>query len=130
MSVTKLGRGRSVILWDGDCGFCRRSVVKLQSLDATQSFDFSPHQEYSDEELKRVGLSRRKCERELQLVTHDGKTFGGAFALNYFFAQQKGWKILVALSLCVPVVLLIEVLAYKAVASNRMTFSKIFFPHD
>ena len=57
-----------------------------------------------------------------------GRVFGGAFAINYFLWQQPKLRLLVVLGCVFPLLFLLEVLAYKIVADNRVLFSKILFP--
>lgn len=127
--------GRRYILWDGDCGFCRRSVEVLARMDAQDNdarsiFIIAPYQNFSASELRKVGLSSRQCAREVQIVSASGRTFGGAFAINYFLWQQPRWKVVVALGFLCPILFLIEALIYKLVAKNRMLFSQILFPKN
>ena len=119
--------GMEYVLWDGDCGFCRRCSRILANWDTT-GFIFTPYQSFSEDELKKVGLSHRQCERELKVVTRTGRTFGGAFAINYFLWRQPRLQIIVLLCCLFPPIFLLQVLAYKAVAENRLLFSKILFP--
>ena len=128
MNGNTIERDREYVLWDGDCGFCRRSAQKMESLDEHRTFIFAPYQSFSPAELGKVGLDFRRCARELQVVTHSGKTFGGAFGINYFLWRQSRWKWVVALGFAFPLLMLLEILAYKIVATNRMVFSRIFFP--
>jgi predicted DCC family thiol-disulfide oxidoreductase YuxK len=122
-------RGRDTMLWDGDCDFCRRSKELAQKLDHA-GFVYEPYQSFSDEELKTVRLSRRRCERELKIVTRTGHVFGGAFAINYFLWRQPKLKLLVLLGGAFPLLFLLEVLGYKIVADNRTFFSRLFFGRD
>lgn len=122
-------RGREYLLWDGDCGFCRRSAEIIERLDERGNFMVAPYQSFSQSELRKVGLSYRRCARELQIVTTSGKTFGGAFAVNYFLWRQPRLKFLVILGFLFPLLLLVEVVLYQIVAGNRLLFSKILFPN-
>jgi len=122
--------GREYILWDGDCGFCRRSVEVLARMDEQSTFIVAPYQSFAESELRKVGLSFRKCAREVQIVSRSGRTFGGAFGINYFLWQQSRWKFAVISGFLFPLLFLIEVVIYKIVASNRMLFSQILFPKD
>ncbi len=121
--------GTEYILWDGDCGFCRRSSQFMAQWDTTD-FVFTPYQSFSEAELKKVGLSYRQCERELKIVTRTGRSFGGAFAVNYFLWRQPRLQPLVLLCCLFPPLFLLQVLAYKAVADNRLFFSRILFPRN
>ena len=123
-----LERGKTYMLWDGSCGFCRRCCEIAERFDEKSTFTFIPYQSVSEEELQRVGLSQRQCSRELKVVTPSGKTLGGAFAVNYFCWQQPKLRPIVFLALIFPVLWLIEVLVYRMVATNRVLFSRILFP--
>jgi predicted DCC family thiol-disulfide oxidoreductase YuxK len=125
-SYSPLQHGRDIMLWDGDCGFCRRGKELAKKLDHA-GFVYEPYQSFSDEELKSVGLSRRRCERELKVVTKTGRVFGGVFAINYFLWRQPKLKFLVLLGGTFPLLFLLEVLGYKIVADNRTFFSRLLF---
>lgn len=119
--------GKEYLLWDGDCGFCRRCSQLLARWDTT-GFVFAPYQVFSEAQLKRVGLNYHRCGRELKVITRTGRSFGGAFAVNYFFWQQPRLRPLVLLGFLFPLLFLLEVLVYKIIADNRLLFSKILFP--
>ena len=121
-------RGRDYMLWDGDCNFCKRSKELAQKLDT--DFVYEPYQSFSNEQLKTIGLSHRRCERELKIVTRTGRVFSGAFAVNYFLWRQPKLKILVLLGGVFPLLFLLEVLGYKIVADNRTFFSRLLFQRD
>lgn len=127
MTPSRLEAGKEYVLWDGDCGFCRRCSTTLANLD-TQGFVFVPYQSFSKEELHKVGLDYHRCARELQIVTRTGRTFGGAFSINYFLWRQPRLRPLVLLTCLFPPLFLLQILAYKAVAENRLLFSKLLFP--
>ena len=128
--MNQIEMGREYILWDGDCGFCRRSVAVLARMDERSTFIVAPYQSFPESELAKVGLSFHSCAREVQIVSRSGRTFGGAFAINYFLWQQPRWKGFVLWGFLCPVLFLMEVLLYKAVAKNRMLFSQILFPKN
>ena len=127
--MNAIERGRQYILWDGDCGFCRRSVEILARFDERGNFIMVPYQSFPESELQKFGLRYRNCAREVQMISASGKTFGGAFAINYFLWQSR-LKVLVFLAMLFPFLFLIEVLLYKMVAKNRMMFSQILFPKN
>jgi predicted DCC family thiol-disulfide oxidoreductase YuxK len=122
-------RGHDTMLWDGDCGFCRRCKELAEKLDCAD-FVYEPYQSFSEAELKTVGLSHRRCERELKIVTKTSRVFGGAFAVNYFLWNQPKLKFLVLLGGAFPLLFLLEILAYKTVADNRKLFSRLLFRRD
>lgn len=119
-------QGRDTMLWDGDCGFCRRCKELAEKLDHA-NFVYKPYQSFSEAELETVGLSHHRCERELKIVTKTGRVFGGAFAVNYFLWHQPKLKFLVLLGGAFPLLFLLEVLGYKVVADHRTLFSRLLF---
>lgn len=129
ISRSPFQRGRDTMLWDGDCGFCRRSKEVAEKWDKA-NFVYEPYQNFSEKELKTVGLSHHRCARELQVVTRTGRVFRGAFAVNYFLWRQPKFKFLVLLGGAFPLLFLLEVLGYKIVADNRILFSRLLFKRD
>lgn len=76
------GSGREVLIYDGQCNFCRASVKSLRKLDWTGRLAYiTLHDE-------RVGqrwpdLSYDQLMAQIWLVTKDGQTLGGADAMQY-----------------------------------------------
>lgn len=76
------GSGREVLIYDGQCNFCRASVKSLRKLDWTGRLAYiSLHDE-------RVGqrwpeLSFDQLMAQIWLVTKDGQTLGGADAMRF-----------------------------------------------
>lgn len=74
--------GTDVVIWDGQCIFCRQQVLRLRSLDWTGRLSFlSLHdarcsQRYPD-------LSFEQLIEQMWVVTTTGKRFGGADAIRY-----------------------------------------------
>jgi predicted DCC family thiol-disulfide oxidoreductase YuxK len=70
-----------VVIWDGQCNFCRQQVVRLRKLDWTGRLTFlSLHD-------PRVGeryplLTHEQLMAEMWVVLPDGRMFGGADALR------------------------------------------------
>jgi predicted DCC family thiol-disulfide oxidoreductase YuxK len=120
----KIERGRKYLLWDGDCGFCARSIELAMRLNRSDIL-LAPYQAFSAGELRSVGLSPHQCAREVKAVTTQGRVYGGAFAVNYFLWHNGAWRVLVALLYAFPVLALAEVLLYRAVAANRAKLSKV-----
>ncbi len=61
---------KNLVLWDGACGFCQRSVEWFKRQDASHQFEFVPYQQAPSppmtEEL------RRACAKAVHVVMPDG----------------------------------------------------------
>ena len=66
------------IIFDGDCGFCTRSVRFGQSLDWLKTLRWLPR---FSEEAKKLGVPLEASERALQMV-QSGKVYSGWRALK------------------------------------------------
>ncbi len=73
---------RDVVIWDGQCNFCRSQVERLRAFDRRDQLSYlSLHdprvsQRYPD-------LSHQQLMDQLWLVTGDGRKYGGADAGRY-----------------------------------------------
>jgi len=67
---------QNLVVYDGDCGFCRRSVAKLRVLDlfgALAMVDFKQ----TDVKILHPDLTPEACNRQMHLVETDGRLSGG-----------------------------------------------------
>lgn len=115
---------RARLLYDGDCGVCTRIAEILQKLDAAHDFAIKPYRSFTEDDLKRNGLSYEKCRKRAYVISPSGKIYGGAFAVNYFFWKRFPWSLLVVLIYAFPPLLLAELLGYYLVAKNRYRISR------
>ncbi|MBI1756744.1 MAG: DUF393 domain-containing protein [Fimbriimonas ginsengisoli] len=113
-----------VIVFDADCGICSTGVRAMQRLDRANAFRYEPYQTKTDEELAKLGLTRRRCEGAAQLITSRGRVFGGVFALNGFLWTRWWGKPIVTVTYLVFPILLVEIGAYALVVRNRYRISK------
>ena len=71
---------RPVLLYDGDCGFCREWLGRLQRWDAHHAIEYVPTRERDS-----VGwlppLPLAELNRAMHLVLPDGRVYSGARAL-------------------------------------------------
>lgn len=105
----------SVLVYDGDCGFCTRSVRAIATLRLATPRIVA----YQDADLDALGLTVEQCDRELQWVRPDGRTDGGAQAVASLLHASGGpWTLLGAV-LRVPPVRWLAALVYRLVADNR-----------
>jgi predicted DCC family thiol-disulfide oxidoreductase YuxK len=112
------------MLYDGDCGVCTRLMETARSLDKKGLFAFLPYQSFSETELAPFKLSHADCQRKLQVITRDGRVYGGAFGVNFFLWQYWPWKICVLLVYALPLLLLGEIAGYALFARYRRHISQ------
>lgn len=117
-------RSKHLLLFDGDCGICARFAEWAKGVDRRKRFAIKPYQEVSEAELASFGLSAEKCSKRVYVVSRAGRTYGGAFGINYFLLHHFPWSLFIALIYAVPVFLLLEVLFYAAVARHRHRISR------
>lgn len=115
---------RHVFVYDGDCGFCTRSVARLRRLlrpavdDAIGgAVDFLPARSV---DLGGWGLTAREVDRAAYLLLADGSRLAGADAFAHLLAWRGrgGWSWLGRLARLAPVRWLAGAM-YRLVAANR-----------
>jgi len=112
---------RAVMLCDGDCGLCRRAVVLLQRAGARKAFEYIPFQEAPDF-MAAHGMGREQLERELHLITPEGRILRGFFAVRRAcWEAPLLWPL--ALLFSVPGMHWLGAPAYRLVAMNRARLS-------
>jgi len=108
---------KHLVLWDGDCGFCRRSVEWLQKHDRFGALEFQPFQEAPlSSEL------RAACEKSIHVIKTNGDLLHGGRAAM-FLGRFTRWNRLARIGEW-PMFLPFVELGYKIVAQNRVFFSK------
>ena len=111
---------KHLVLWDGECGFCRRSVQWLQKQDRYNALKFQPNQEADiSEEL------RRSCQNAVHILKSDGEILKGGRAI-LFCGRFTRWHQLARIGQW-PIFLPLVELGYALIAKNRLLFSKILF---
>jgi predicted DCC family thiol-disulfide oxidoreductase YuxK len=120
--------GTNLVLYDGNCGMCRRMANWSRRHDAYQRLTFVPSQEGPPEIMTPEMLET--CETSVQVVTSDGVTIGGGRAV-LFVLGQLGWKRFERFFTHRALIGIVEAV-YKVVATNRVFFSKLLFvgEHD
>lgn len=117
---------KDYLLFDGDCGICAWSAEKARRMDRRGQFIVEPYQAFEERELLRFNISYEQCRKKLQVVTRKGRVYRGAFGVNYFLWRQSPWALLVVAIYALPVLLLVELIAYRLVADNRRRISAWF----
>lgn len=114
----------TLLIWDGECGFCRNAVTWLLRQDHDASFRAVPFQELPSPPM--TPALRRQAERAVQVLTPQGQQISGGRAVLYVL-EQVGWHPwLVRIAGRWPIVWLVEV-GYWVVARNRQFFSRLMF---
>lgn len=121
-SRTTRGRERPVLIFDGDCGVCRRSILHYRAI-AGDRVECVPYQEY-DFPPDDPELNAARCERAVHLVAPDGTVTRGAEACfeAVGHAPGKGWF---AYLYGLPGVARITEWGYRLVADHRPGVSKV-----
>ncbi|MBE9375177.1 DUF393 domain-containing protein [Saccharopolyspora sp. HNM0983] len=107
---------RPLLVYDGDCGFCTRSVFLARRLPARSGWAARPWQEL---DLAALRTTVDRARHEVLWIDADGRIFGGAAAAARLLrATSAPWSWLGAL-LTAPVLSSIAEWAYRRIANNR-----------
>lgn len=90
------------------------------------AYSIEPYFSHSEENLKNYGITYEDCSKRLYVITKSGKVYGGAFAVNWFLLTSPPWTVLALPFIVLPPLLLIEMIGYKLVATNRHHISRWF----
>ena len=117
---------RHLLIFDGDCAFCRRCIGYARALDSHSRFRFEPFQSAQHPLLSPD--VRARCEKAVHLITTRGQILSGGRAC--FFVLEEAMdnrlaKRLARLMRSFPLAIPVEV-GYWIVARNRGFFSKFF----
>lgn len=111
---------KHLVLWDGECGFCRRNVEWLLAHDRYGHLHSQPNQEAEiSPEL------RAACQKSVHVIKASGEILRGGRAV-LFCGQQTRWHQLARIATW-PVFLPFIELGYALIAKNRGVFSKFLF---
>lgn len=114
---------RDLVLWDLDCGFCRRSVEWAGRKDAAHRLEFVPFQQAPSPPM--TPALREACGRAVHVLTPDGRVLRAGRAALHVLAAI-GWPRLARVASWPPFVWLVE-LGYWLVARHRKFFSRFLF---
>jgi predicted DCC family thiol-disulfide oxidoreductase YuxK len=109
------------IVWDGECGFCRRAVRWALAHDARDQLRAIPYQEVPDPPM--TPALRAACQVAVHVRTLDGRWLRGGRAC-LFVLERIGWPRLARLAALPPLVWGVEA-GYAVVAHNRAFFSHL-----
>ena len=119
--MTRTSYSRTVI-FDGDCGFCQRSVTWGKRLDWLRRMEWRARLEPGLQETF-PQLSGEETQRRMVSIRKDGKTYGGFFAVRDVMVRLP-LTFVPALILYVPGMSLLGVPVYAWIANNRHRFGR------
>lgn len=106
---------KPTLLYDGDCGFCRRWVTRFDRW--SRGFVvYLPYQQYHDSFEQ---VTRKMCEQAVQLVFPSGEVFHGAEAVLKALSYNKYFTFLHWLYRVVPGFAWMSERMYRFVATHR-----------
>ena len=111
------------LFWDGECGFCRRSVDWVQQRDARRLIHPVPYQH-----APRPPMTDRlaeQCQRAIHVLTPDG-TILSAGKASLCLLELIGYPRTARLAGLPPFIWFVEC-GYWLVARNRNFFSRLLF---
>jgi predicted DCC family thiol-disulfide oxidoreductase YuxK len=104
------------LIYDGECGLCRRAVERLRSWDHEHRLHYVPFQD--EEAVKRFGIGLPALAAAMHLVLPDGRVFSGADAVPELGRQLPG-KRWWAWGFAVPGVRPLARRVYRRIAQRR-----------
>ncbi|MFQ5888604.1 MAG: thiol-disulfide oxidoreductase DCC family protein [Gemmatimonadota bacterium] len=111
-----------LLIFDGDCGFCRAVVEKVHRWDRHGRVESFPLQD--ERRLAETGVSREAAERAMYLVAPDGRRWDGADAAAWLLPLLPG-GVPFGWLLRFPLVRPIARATYRWVADHRRFMSRI-----
>ena len=113
---------RWLLVFDGDCGFCRGTVAWVLERDRRGRIEPRPFQ--AEGVLDRAGITRREAGRAAWLVAPDGRRWRGADAAARALRLLPGWR-LVGRLLGAPPFVWIARAAYRWIADHRPLVARL-----
>ena len=119
--AAEMPEDRPLLLFDGDCGFCRFWVAHWEARTRGR-VDFAPAQR---EASRFPQITEEAWKRSVQVVTPDGAVYSGADAVFRLLAYAPGLSWLPAIYRHVPGARPVSEASYRLVANHRDFFSKL-----
>jgi predicted DCC family thiol-disulfide oxidoreductase YuxK len=114
---------RTILFYDGDCGFCQASVDWLAARDRHQRLEFIPYQN-PDNATKFPGVDLTHADAGVQVLLPNGQTDRDEGAIGLCLHEIPGWRWLGSI-LRAPVLRPVFHLGYRWVARNRRWISRL-----
>jgi predicted DCC family thiol-disulfide oxidoreductase YuxK len=118
--------GRAVLIYDGECPVCQKTVAWIRENMRKDAFEMVPCQ--SEEARQRFpSVKQVVCMQAMQLVLPDGKMFGGEKALPEILKRLKRYSPVAAL-FDLPGSEVLSRSFYRWFADNRYHIANVLFP--
>ncbi|MFP4598708.1 MAG: thiol-disulfide oxidoreductase DCC family protein [Persicimonas sp.] len=112
---------RPTLIWDGDCGFCKRSVLRLvdEVGDRVRFVTYQAVHDRFDE------FSADDFAQSVHLIDTDGRVYRGAAAIYLALDKKPGGSKLLNLYEKTPGFAAVSEWGYRRVANHRVLASKL-----
>ncbi len=111
----------SVLIYDGDCGFCKFWIERWRRL-TDASIEYFSYQEAGD---RFPQISKEEFQKSVQLIQSDGTVLSGAHAVFQALATNRSYAWLLKLHQKFPVFRFLSERFYELVARNGIVFSRL-----
>jgi len=112
---------RLLVIYDGWCGVCTRTVRWLLRHDLDRRIVALPNQTPGVRE--RAGLTKEQVDRSAWAIDASGRRYEGAAAVNRALDELDRWRFLAAL-FRLPVIRQLEEVFYRWFSANRGRFAR------
>jgi lipase maturation factor 1 len=109
-----------LLLYDADCPFCRKWILRLGNVLREHGFEIAPLQ--NPWVIQRLNLSQKELLRDMRLLLPDGRQFIGADAYRYIM-RRIGWAYPLYILSLIPLLHKLFDSSYRKIASNRYCLS-------
>jgi predicted DCC family thiol-disulfide oxidoreductase YuxK len=124
--MQEIAEARPLVLWDGECGMCRRFAVWGERRDTSGRLRFVPYQEAPSPPMTEALAV--DCAIAMHVAFADGRLLRAGRA-TLFILGELGWPRTSRLLGARPLIWLVEI-GYRIVASNRHVFSRLLFRRE
>ena len=126
MAETQSKPGRTVLIYDGQCPVCRKTVAWIRENMRKDAFEMVPCQ--SEEARKRFPFVEQAiCMQAMQLVLPNGKVLSGEKAMPEILKRLKRYSPVAAL-FDLPGSEFLSRTFYRWFADNRYYIANVLFP--
>jgi len=114
-----MNSSQHMVLFDGDCAFCRRCIAYARALDVRNRFAFEPFQSAQHPAL--TPQLRAACAQAVHVITRRGRILSGGRACFFLLEEASDKRLvkrLARLMRSFPLVIPVEI--------HRLFFSRFF----
>lgn len=125
-ATSSQANSRAWVFWDGECGFCRRSISWAVRHDHSGILRPVPYQRAPSPPM--TPRLRRACARSVHVVTPEGRVLRAGRAVLYIIGVC-GWPTAARLLGLPPLVWAVEI-GYRIVSENRTFVGRFLLTHE